>query len=721
MPSTPHINFQPTTSSKIISLCKQDLQSQALSLFQSFSLLDSPTTHHLQTYSALFQACANLKFPLFGAALHKRWLFLSINDLIVSNHLINMYARCGLLRTARKVFEKMPKRNIVSWTSLISGYDHAFMHHDSLNLFSLMYRQCDEKPNEFTLGSVLSSISALKNAYFGRQVHGLAIKISLDAHVCVGNALVTMYSRCQNALDNAMMVFWTMGCQNLVSWNSMIGACVWNGCDVGAIELFSRMRKCGVGCDRATMVSVLTSCSVLESVWIVQQLHCLSVKGGFMEEAEVATTVMKAYASHGCTEESYRLFFGIPSMDIMCWTGIITTLADQDPEEALRLFQQLYIHFQPDSFTYSAALKACTTIANIGHAQAVHAQVIKAGLDYNVALNNALIHTYARGGNINFAKHAFSLMQTRDTISYNSMIKAYALHGQGAEALSLFEQMVGNGIRPDEITFVGLLSACSHAGMVNEGCCVFEDMVKTYNISRQLNHYACMVDILGRAGLVREAVTLIEEMPFKADSVIWSSLLGACRVHRDAQIGESVAKKLIELKPQCSMGYVLMCNIYAEGGSWSESASLRKKMSFVGVKKEIGVSWIEVGHRVHWFTSGDTGHPQWEGIRVELERVVARIKEAGYLPNTSVVLYEEGEEHKEERVLRHSEKLAMAFGLMFTREGVELRIMKNLRICVDCHNAFKVASGCFGREMVVRDANRFHHFKDGFCSCRDYW
>uniref|UniRef100_A0A5B7BH60 DYW domain-containing protein n=1 Tax=Davidia involucrata TaxID=16924 RepID=A0A5B7BH60_DAVIN len=490
------------------------------------------------------------------------------------------------------------------------------------------------------------------------------------------------------------------------------------------------MHRDGIGFDRATLLSVFSSLcgfsndnGVDLSLKCCFQLHCLTIKTGFISEIGVATALVKAYSNLGGeVADCYSIFLETSGRrDVVSWTGIITTFAERDPGEAIFLFCQLRQEgLAPDRYTFSIVLKACACLVTERHALAVHSQLIRAGFENDTVLANALIHAYARCGSIELSKQVFDEMVLRDTVSWNSMLKAYALHGQADEALQFFVQM---DVQPDATTFVALLSACSHAGAVEEGTKIFETMFENYGISPQLDHFACMVDILGRAGKILEAEKLIRKMPMEPDSVVWSALLGACRKHGETQLANLAATKLKELDPENSLGYVVMSNIYCSAGSYKEAGLVRKEMKGLGVRKKPGLSWTEIGNRVHEFASGGQRHPQGEAIRANLEELVGQLKVLGYVPETSLALHDVEEEHKEEQLYYHSEKLALVFALMNTRSGCGgvIRIIKNIRICLDCHNFMKLASELVKREIVVRDSNRFHHFKKGLCSCNDYW
>jgi pentatricopeptide repeat protein len=301
------------------------------------------------------------------------------------------------------------------------------------------------------------------------------------------------------------------------------------------------------------------------------------------------------------------------------------------------------------------------------------------------------------------------------------MITAYAQNGYGKEALQIFARMLQAGMKANHITFIGVLSGCNHAGLVDEGCHYFDSMRKDHGIAPIIDHYACMVDLLGRAGHLDKALDLINDMAFEPSATIWGALLGACRIHGNMELGKYAAECLFKLEPHSAGPYVLLSNIYSAAGMWEDAAKIRKLMKQRGVTKKPGYSWIEVNNKVHTFCVADRSNPESEEIYATLERLTEQIKQAGYVPDTNFVLHDVEEEYKEHLLLYHSEKLAIAFGLIHTPPGTPVRVFKNLRVCGDCHTAIKFISSIAGREFVVRDANRFHHIREGSCSCGDYW
>ncbi|WCJ34968.1 Tetratricopeptide repeat (TPR)-like superfamily protein [Euphorbia peplus] len=695
---------------------------EALTLFYNLS-----PPYSDQTYAALFHACSRHGYLKEGTFLHHHMISHNPRSqlgLFVTNHLINMYAKLGHFEVARKLFDEMPDRNVVSWTALISGYSRHGKVYECLDLFSEMLISC--RPNEFAFSSVLCCCGY----EYGVQVHGVALKMGLGDSVYVGNVLICMYSK-YGCCEEAWNVFEGLESRNLATWNSMIGGFQVQKFGGKAVGLFRKMYSDGIGFDRVTMLSVLSSLSEMcidnvdLGVKFCSQLHCLSAKSALLLQIQVATALVKTYSDFGEVNDCYKLFSETGcSRDIVSWTGMITAFAERQPEEALFLFRLLNREedLAPDFYTFSIIVKACAGLGTERHTSAVHSQAIKSGFDNDGVLANALIHAYARCGSVSYSKQVFDEMRFRNVVSWNSMLKAYSVHGQAKEALDLFSEM---NVDPDSATMVSVLSACSHGGMVEEGIKIFDSMLDRYGISPKLDHYACVVDMLGRAGRVIEAKELISGMPMEPDSVIWSALLSSCRKHGVIHLAKFASDKLKELEPGNSLGYVQMSNIYCSGGSYKEAGTIRNEMKGSKVSKEPGLSWIEIGNRVHEFASGGKRHPQRTAICVRLDALVRELREIGYVPETSLALHDIEEEHKEEQLYHHSEKLALAFAIMNETSGNSgrsvIKIMKNIRICVDCHNFMKLASDFLHKEVVVRDSNRFHHFKNGICSCGDYW
>jgi pentatricopeptide repeat protein len=587
------------------------------------------------------------------------------------------------------VFDKMPKRNLVAWTSLIAGYSQYGQGQEALSVFSEMQRAGVE-PNEYTLSSVLKACAGIEALQQGEQLHARTIKADLESDVVLGNALIDMYAKC-GRMEDACQVFGKMSRCDVVSFTGMIAGYAKHGSIENAREVF----------DRISQRDVFS--------W---------------------TAMVSGYAKCGSIEEARQMFDRMPHKNVVSWNAMIAAYAQHGHgyahhrygEEALSLFCQMLRHgMKPDQLTFASILSSCAGLAALEQGKQVHSHIIKIEFESYVILETALVDMYAKSGRIETARQVFDEMSQKDVVSWNVMIAGYGKHGKAQDGLELFEQMQEAGVTPTSITFVSVLSACSHAGLVDEGWHYFNCMSQYHAIKPIAEHYACMVDLLGRAGQLEEAALFIETMPVEPGADVLGALLAACRVHGNIELGEKVAERIFEQNPNNSGTYVVLSNIYAAAGRWDDAAKIRKLMTDRGVIKEPGCSWIEFKKKVHVFFVGDRSHPQTEEIYAALHILAGKMKLAGYVPDTNLALHDVDEEQKEHILCYHSEKLAIAFALINTTPGTIIQIVKNLRVCIDCHTATKFISKITEREIVVRDANRFHHFKDGFCSCGDYW
>lgn len=420
---------------------------------------------------------------------------------------------------------------------------------------------------------------------------------------------------------------------------------------------------------------------------------------------------------------AYDLFLRTPERNVRSWTLMIAGYVQcGKPKEAIRLFLEMEkTGVSPNEVTVVAVLAACADLGELYLGRRIHEYSRRNGFQRNIRLSNTLIDMYVKCGCLEGAQQVFNVMEERTIVSWSAMIAGLAMHGKAEQSLRLFSDMIQLGVRPNEVTFIGLLHACSHMGLVDEGRKFFASMTKDYGIVPRIEHYGCMVDLFSRAGLLQEAHEFIRNMPIKPNGVVWGALLGGCKVHKNIELAEEAIAHLSQLDPLNDGYYVVLSNIYAEAQRWEDTARLRKLMRERGVKKTPGWSSITIDGTVHEFVAGDETHPQAVEIFKMWEKLLEQMKRNGYVPDTSVILLDIEEIEKEKFLYRHSEKLALVFGLMNTQPGTPIRIMKNLRVCEDCHAAFKHVSAIVNREIVVRDRNRFHCFKEGSCSCKDYW
>eukprot|EP01018_Ginkgo_biloba_P008646 Gb_28780 [translate_table: standard] len=674
------------------------------------------------TFANVLDVCASLAALEQGKQVHAVLIKTEFElDVVAETVLVDMYAKCGSMYDACKVFDKMPKRNAVSWSVIIAGYAQHGYGDEAFEIFLHLHRE-GMKPNPFMFSSVLRACAILAALEQGKQIHSSIVKTGFES-IFVGSAVVCMYAKCGSAGD-ARKVFDKMAKQDEVSWSAMIVGYVQNGYGEEALKLFRKMQVKGVRPDQFAFSSVLSACASLKALGQGKCIHAHVMKAGFELETYAGNAVVDMYGKCGEIKDACRVFDLLPRQTVDSVNSMIAAYSQNGyGGEAIKLFRQVQrTGMKPNQFTFSSVLRACASLADLERGRQVHSYINKTVFGSDVFVDSALVDMYAKCGCMENARQVFDKMSERNVVSWNAIIAGCAHHGLGKEAIQLFEQMQQVGMEPNHVTFICVLSACSHAGLVDEGRLQFHSMKKDYGIAPRAEHYACMVDLLGRAGHIEKAYELIQAMPFKPDASVWGALLSACRIHGNVELGQQAAECLFELEPGSAGTYVLLSNIYAAAGRWEDVMRVRKIMKDFRVEKEPGCSWIEMKNTMHTFVVQDSSHPQMEDILAMLERLTGKIKEAGYVPDTNFVLHDvEEEEKKEHHLCHHSEKLALGFGLVSTPSGTPIRIMKNLRVCGDCHTAIKFISKIVGREIIVRDSNRFHHFKDGLCSCGDYW
>ncbi|KAM2965085.1 hypothetical protein FF2_022807 [Malus domestica] len=639
------------------------------------------------TLTNILSACGAVKALEIGRRVHSFVVKLAVGGYVsVANCLLNMYAKSGDPRTAKIVFDRMRLKNTSSW-----------------------------------------------------------------------NAMISLHMQCGCA-DLALAQFKQMKEHDIVSWNSLIAGYNQHGLDMEALTTFSCMLQDSVlQPDKFTLASILSACANLEKLELGKQIHAhivraelgtydavknalitmyaksggLAIAQKILEQSATSdlnviafTALLHGYIKLGDIMPARQIFDSLRDRDVVAWTAMIVGYVQNGlNNDALELFMSMIKQGpKPNSYTLAAMLSVGSSLASLDYGKQIHASAMRSGEVHSVSVSNALISMYSKAGSIGGAKKVFNLIYlNRDTVSWTSMIIALAQHGHGEDAIELFEKMLSHGIKPDHITYVGVLSACIHVGLVEQGRSYYNLMRNVHKIEPTHSHYACMIDLLGRAGLLQEAFNFIQSLPVEPDVIAWGSLLSCCKVHKNVDLAKVAAERLLLIDPDNSGAYSALANLYSACGRWEEAAQVRRSMKNKGVKKEQGFSWFQIQNKVHVFGVDDGVHTQKEAIYKMMEKIWKEIKNMGFVPDTDSVLHDVGEEVKEKMLKHHSEKLAIAFGLINTPENTTLRIMKNLRVCNDCHSAIKFISKLVGREIILRDATRFHHFKSGQCSCRDYW
>lgn len=556
----------------------------------------------------------------------------------------------------------------------------------------------------------------------GKSCHAQITQFGLQSDTSTSNMLINMYSKC-GVVDCARKVFDEMRVRSVVSWNTMIGAYTQNGNGVAALKLFVRMLREGSEFSEFALSSVLCACASNVLAFESKQLHAFVVKTSMESNAFVGTALLDVYAKCRFVEDALRVFETMPEKSDVTWSSMMAGFVQNDLyEEALSLFLTAQkTDVEMNVFTISSVLSACAALAALIEGKQVHTIVCKTGFGANEYIASSLVDVYAKCGSIAQSRAVFSETEKTNVIIWNTMISGFARHARPLEAMILFEKMQQAFLCPNEITYVSILSACAHMGLAEKGRKYFDMMKEEHKLSPNVVHYSCMVDILGRTGQINEAKELIEKMPFEATASIWGSLLASCRVHRNVELAEVAARKLFEIEPNNAGNHVLLSNIYAANGRWADVASARKLLKSSEVKKERGKSWIEIKDSVHSFMVGERNHPRIAEIYSRLDRLLEEMEKLGFKGHIEHDLHDVEDYYKRELLNHHSEKLAFTLGLMCLPSFVPIRIMKNLRICGDCHQFMKVASAVTRREIIVRDNNRFHHFREGYCSCGEFW
>ncbi|OMO94661.1 hypothetical protein COLO4_16226 [Corchorus olitorius] len=721
---------------------------QAVLTYVNMTSAGVPPDHF--AFPAVLKAVTALQNPSLGRQIHahvfKFGYAYGISSVTVANTLVNFYGKCGDIWDVYKLFDRIPQRDTVSWNSFISSLCRVEDWEAALEAFRLMLLD-NVEPSSFTLVSVAnacSNLTRLDGLRLGKQLHAYSLRIG-DTKTFTNNALMAMYSKLGH-LNDAKVVFEMFEERDLVSWNTLLSSLSQNDMFLEALVLLHRMVHEGLKPDGVTIASVLPACSHLELLESGKQLHAYALRHDILiENSFVGSALVDMYCNCREVESGRRVFDCVRDWKTALWNAMITGYAqNENDEDALILFTEMeaVAGLCPNATTMASIVPACARSEAFPHKQAIHGYVVKRGLESDhyvqnalmdmyarmeVGVGSALVDMYAKCGCLDLARKVFDMIPIRNVITWNVIIMAYGMHGKGAEALDLFNCMVAEeskvtGVKPNGVTFIAMFAACSHSGMVSEGLNLFYRMKDEYRIEPTPDHYACIVDMLGRAGQVEEAYKLINTMPSEFDKVgAWSSLLGSCRIHQNVEIGEIAARNLFRLEPDVASHYVLLSNIYSSAQLWDKAMDIRKKMKEMGVRKEPGCSWIEFGDEVHKFIAGDASHTQSGRLHGFLETLSEKMKKEGYVPDTSCVLHNVDEEEKETLLCGHSEKLAIAFGILNNPPGTTIRVAKNLRVCNDCHEATKYISRITDREIILRDVRRFHHFKNGICSCGDYW
>ncbi|KAL2467541.1 Pentatricopeptide repeat-containing protein [Forsythia ovata] len=684
-------------------------------------LLTSDVRPDFYTFPPVLKACRTIRD---GTRLHC-WVF-KIGfqwDVFVAASLVHMYCRFGSFDIAHKLFKDMPSRDMGCWNAVISGFCQNGNANEALSVLDDMRLEGVDM-DAVTISSILPICAQKHDLLHGMLIHLYVIKNGLEFDVFVSNAFINMYAKF-GKLEFSQRIFDQMVVRDLVSWNSIIAAYEQNDYPHDALKFFYEMQRNKFQADLLTLVSLASSIAQTRDSLSGKSIHGFSIRRCWiMEDAVIGNAVVDMYAKIGALDSARKVFEELPCKDTISWNTMITGYTQNGlADEAIEVYRIMKDceDFTPYQGTWVSILPAYAHIGALRDGMRTHGQVLKVGLDTDVFLGTCLIDLYGKCGRLDDAMFMFYEVPRASPVPWNAIISCHGLHGHGETCMQLFRDMLDEGVKPDHVTFLSLLTACSHSGLVDQGKWCFDVMQHKYGIKPTLKHYGCMVDMFGRAGRLDVAYNFIECMPLRPDASVWGALLGACRIHGNVELGKKASDRLFEVDSENVGYYVLMSNLYAKFGRWERVDEVRSLARDRGLRKTPGWSSIELHNRIEVFYTGNQTHPQHEEIYKELAILNAKMKSLGYTPDYNFVLQDVEDDEKENILTSHSERLAIMYGILNTPPRTPIQIYKNLRVCGDCHNVTKFISKIMEREIIVRDSNRFHQFKDGICSCGDYW
>ncbi|KAL4583946.1 hypothetical protein LXL04_008532 [Taraxacum kok-saghyz] len=663
------------------------------------------------TFPSILRTCGAVPDLVRGREVHVHVLRFGFqSDTDVNNSLITMYVKCGDVYSARIVFDKMPVKDTISWNAMISGYFENYKCLEGLNLFLEMLNRFIV-PDLMTITSVISACELIGDEKLGKTIQGYATKHEYRKDVSIDNSLIQLYSSL-GSWEQAEKIFTRITSKDVVSWTSMISGYENNQQPEKAVQVYKNMRKDNIAPDEITLASVISACASLKLLNTGIELHEFAEKTGLISYTIVANALIDLYSKCKLIDKGIEVFQQIPNKNVISWTSIILGLkVNSQSLEALTFFKKMIATITPNSITLISILSACGNIGALMAGKEVHGYALRTGLAFTGSkyLPNAILDMYTKCGKMDTSWNQFN-SQYKDITSWNTLLTGYAKRGEGEKAIDLFNKMVKESVKPDGVTFISLLCACSRSGMVEKGLKYYNIMTQNYNIAPTLKHFACVVDLYGRNGKLKEAYSFIKKIDIEPDIAIWGALLEGCRIHMVVDLGELAAIRVFEMneKDQKVGYFTLLCRFYSDIGKFDEVARLKKIMKEKGVTIDPGCSWVEVKGNIHAFLSDDQNYPQEKEIKGILNGFYEKMEEG-----------DEGDDSKDEVLCGHSERLAIGFGLINTAPGMPIRVTKNLYMCEKCHDLVKFISKVVRREIGVRDVECFHVFKDGVCSCGD--
>ncbi|ERN07974.1 hypothetical protein AMTR_s00012p00252800 [Amborella trichopoda] len=563
------------------------------------------------TFSSVLKSCAKLGFLQMGKQIHSEVIKLGFeSDIYCGSSLVDMYCKCREFHDATHLFDKIPYRNTVTWNALIVGFSQAELYDQALDIYIKM-REMGICPSAITLSSVLASCSRLDVEEDLKKIHALSFKLGLQSHVVVGTALIDSYMKSLKFTD-ANKVFNSMPEKNVFTWTSMVTGYSQKKQPMEVLKLIQEMRRANIKLNQVTYNGLLSSFVSPEDLDHGKQVHCQVIKEGFELEPHVSVALITMYSKCTSASDFCKLCSVTPLYDQVSYNSVIAGFAHLGyGEEVLETFARMNQSLiKPDFYTFGSLLQAIGTLSTLEHGKQTHALVLKTGHFSNPYVQNGLISMYSKCGLLDEAKLVFSLARELDIVSWNSLLAGLSQHGKGLEAVEWFEEMWRVGVKPDHTSFLCVLSSCSHTGLVEKGLEYF-DLMKSDRVALapRVEHYSCIVDLLGRAGYLNEAEELINKMPIKPEASIYRALLSACRVHGNMGMAVRAAGCLLELCPSDASAYVLLSNVFGEKGYWADKEHVRMLMGSNGVTKEPGYSWVGICNEAQTTLGKDLDDP----------------------------------------------------------------------------------------------------------------
>ncbi|KAI4343113.1 hypothetical protein MLD38_027651 [Melastoma candidum] len=597
----------------------------------------TPVRPNNATFAGILSVCAPEGLVDLGAQLHGLSVICGLEmDPTVANTLLAMYSKCKSLDDARRLFDSMPQPDVVSWNAIISGYAQNGIMEEARYWFREMV-SAGAKPDAVTFSSLLPSITDSVSLKQVKLLHGYILRNGVPCDVFLKSALIDAYFKCRSA-KLAIKMFELTSDADIVIYTAMISGSVLNGLNHDAVTLFKKLLEQKLVPTSVTIASLLPAFAGLASLRLGKELHGYILRQGLDHICFVQSSVADMYAKCGWMDVALNIFANMPDKDVVCWNSMITNCSQNGkPEEAIGFFREMGLNgIMYDRVSISSVLSACASLPALHHGREIHGYMVKCSYCHDIYAESALIDMYAKCGCLDLARRVFDMLREKNDVSWNSIIAAYGSHGALNECLSLFDKMIDNSMRPDSVTFLAIISACGHAGEIDKGINFFYSMTNEYGIPCKMEHYACVADLFGRAGRVKEAFEMIKIMPFPPDAGIWGTLLGACRLHGHVELASIASQHLIQMEPENSGYYMLLSNLHADVGQWKGVLNVRRLMKERAIKKVPGISWIEVDRTPHMFVAADGNHPKSKQIYVVLELLIEELRKEGYIPQPKI-------------------------------------------------------------------------------------